>query len=85
MSLYSDKLQSFIFAARISVAQLSRTSGVERSYIQKMLSSERIPGDVTVLDRLSDALMLTPAEKNSFGKPITFPKWGKKYTTAGSR
>ena len=64
MSLYSDKLQSFISAARISVAQLSRTSGVERSYIQKMLSSERIPGDVTVLERLSDALMLTPDRKS---------------------
>lgn len=77
MSLYSDKLQSFIFAARISVAQLSRTSGVERSYIQKMLSSERIPGDVTVLERLSDALMLTPAEKKQLRETYYISKMGE--------
>lgn len=77
MSLYSDKLQSFISAARISVAQLSRTSGVERSYIQKMLSSERIPGDVTVLDRLSDALMLTPTEKKQLREAYYISKMGE--------
>ncbi len=49
MSVFSEKLQECITRSNIKIASLSKISGVERSYIQKMLTGERIPGDPEVL------------------------------------
>ena len=51
MSLFSEKLSEMIHAANIKVASLSSLSGVERSFIQKMMSGERIPNDPEVLEK----------------------------------
>lgn len=43
MSIFSEKLNYFINNSNIKIAELSRLSGVERSYIQKMITGERMP------------------------------------------
>ena len=62
MSVFSEKLQEYIQKSNMKIAALSKLSGVERSFIQKMLTGERIPGDPAVLQQLSEVLMLTPSQ-----------------------
>ena len=63
MSVFSEKLQECITKSNMKIASLSKISGVERSFIQKMLTGERIPSDPAVLQRLADALMLSPSQR----------------------
>ncbi len=77
MSVFSEKLQECITRANIKIASLSKISGVERSFIQKMLTGERIPGDPEVLRQLSDALMLTPPERRMLNEAYSISKMGE--------
>ncbi len=77
MSVFSEKLQSFVTNANIKIAVLSKLSGVDRSFIQKMLSGERIPSDPAVLESLSSALMLTPAERRILKESYSVSKMGE--------
>ena len=77
MSVFSEKLQECITRSNIKIASLSKISGVERSYIQKMLTGERIPGDPEVLRQLADALMLTPSERRILTEAYAISKMGE--------
>ena len=45
MSAFSECLKKAVSKANISIVRLSALSGVERSYIQKMLGDNRIPAE----------------------------------------
>lgn len=77
MAAFSEKLQEYISRSQIKIATLSKHSGVDRSFIQKMLSGERVPSDITVLNRLSDALMLTPSERRSLREAYGISRMGE--------
>ena len=77
MSIFSQKLCGYVENASMKVATLSRLSGVERSYIQKMLSGERLPKEYSILLRLAEALMLTPAESSSLRDAYEISKMGE--------
>ena len=77
MSLFSEKLSEMIHAANIKVASLSSLSGVERSFIQKMMSGERIPNDPEVLEKLADTLMLAPAQRRILLQAYRISKMGE--------
>ena len=77
MSVFSEKLNSFITNANIKITDLSRLSGVERTYTQKMITGERTPTDRAVLDQLSDALMLTPIERRVLNEAYEVHKMGE--------
>ncbi len=77
MSIFSQKLCGYVENASMKVTTLSRLSGVERSYIQKMLSGERLPKEYSILLRLSEALMLTPAESSSLREAYEISKMGE--------
>lgn len=77
MSVFSEKLQECITRANIKIASLAKISGVERSFIQKMLTGERIPSDPEILRQLSDALMLTPPERRMLTEAYSISKMGE--------
>lgn len=77
MSAFSERLHAYITRADMKIAVLSKLSGVDRSFIQKMLSGERIPSDMVVLARLSDALMLTPTERRSLREAYSISRMGE--------
>lgn len=77
MSAFSERLHAYVTRADMKIAVLSKLSGVDRSFIQKMLSGERIPSDTVVLSRLSDALMLTPAERRSLREAYSISRMGE--------
>ena len=77
VSVFSEKLQEYITKANIKIASLSKLSGVERSFIQKMLTGERIPGDPAVLQQLAEALMLTPTQRRVLTEAYSISKMGE--------
>ena len=79
MSIFSEKLNYFINNSNIKIAELSRLSGVERSYIQKMITGERMPkkNGAPTLEHLADALMLTPAERRTLTEAYKISQMGE--------
>lgn len=77
MSIFSEKLQEYIQKSNMKIAALSKLSGVERSFIQKMLTGERIPGDPAVLQQLSEVLMLTPSQHRILSEAYAISKMGE--------
>lgn len=77
MSVFSEKLHDYISRANMKIASLSKHSGVDRSFIQKMLSGERTPSDISVISRLADALMLTPSERRSLKEAYSITRMGE--------
>lgn len=77
MSVFSEKLQEYIQKSNMKIAALSKLSGVERSFIQKMLTGERIPGDPAVLQQLSEVLMLTPSQHRILSEAYAISKMGE--------
>lgn len=77
MSVFSEKLQECITKSNMKIASLSKISGVERSFIQKMLTGERIPSDPAVLQQLADALMLSPSQRRMLLDSYSISKMGE--------
>ncbi len=63
MSNFSQTLKNFVSNQGITIQALSKISGVDRSFIQHILSGKRIPADITVLEKIMKALMLTPSQE----------------------
>ncbi len=77
MSVFSEKLHEYISRADMKIAALSKYSGVDRSFIQKMLSGQRVPSDISTINRLADALMLTPLERRSLLEAHAISRMGE--------
>ncbi|MDF2544862.1 MAG: hypothetical protein K0S47_4580 [Herbinix sp.] len=63
MSNFSQTLKNFVSNQEITIQTLSKISGVDRSFIQHILAGKRIPADITVLEKIMKALMLTPSQE----------------------
>lgn len=63
MSAFSECLKKAVSKANISIVRLSAVSGVERSYIQKMLGDNRVPADEKTVSLLAQGLSLSSREE----------------------
>lgn len=68
MSCFSKTLKSHVSRKDISIQALSKTSGVDRSFIHHILSGKRIPADRLVLENIMKALTLTPIQAKELRK-----------------
>lgn len=62
MSLFSEKLSEYVAQKNIKIYQLSKLSGIERTWLQKMLNGSRKPSSKTQVLHLAQALSLTMEE-----------------------
>ena len=62
MSLFSEMLARFVNSKSIKIYQLANLCGIERSWLQKMLTGKRKPADQEQVMNLSQALALTYTE-----------------------
>lgn len=62
MSLFSEMLARFVDSKNIKIYQLANLCGIERSWLQKMLTGKRKPADKEQVINLSQALALTHTE-----------------------
>ncbi len=60
MSSFSQALKNYISTQGITIQALSKISGVERSFIQHMLTGKRVPSDMAVLEKIMQSMLLTP-------------------------
>lgn len=63
MSAFSECLKKAVARANLSVVKLAALSGVERSFIQKMLSDNRVPSDEKIVSMLARGLALSGREE----------------------
>jgi hypothetical protein len=63
MSNFSQTLKNYVSTQGIPIQTLSKLSGVDRSFIQHMLAGNRVPADITVLEKIMKAMMLTPGQE----------------------
>lgn len=76
MSVFSEKLYTLFSQSNMTVTALAKLSGVERSYLQKLLSGTRKPKP-EVVGRLADALMLPPEERHNLKKSFSITQMGE--------
>lgn len=62
MDRFSKTLRDHIQRNNIKIQSLSKASGVDRTLIQKMIKGDRIPADKEILEKLIEALMLSPRQ-----------------------
>lgn len=62
MHIFSDMLRGFLKDRSMTVSELSRISGIERSFLQKIVTGTRMPSDTPAARRIAASLMLTPNE-----------------------
>lgn len=62
MSQLSKILKNHVSRLDISIQALSKSSGVDRSFIHHILTGKRIPADKDVLENIMKALTLTPTQ-----------------------
>lgn len=60
MSGFSQILKNYVSTQGIPIQTLSKLSGIDRSFIQHMLTGKRIPTDVEMLEKIIRAMTLTP-------------------------
>ena len=77
MSVFSEKLNEYITASNIKISVLAKLSGVERSYIQKMMSGDRIPTSEEVIQQLSQTLMLSPSQHRILNEAYSITRMGE--------
>ena len=77
MSVFSEKLNEYITASNIKISALAKLSGVERSYIQKMISGDRIPTSEEVIQQISQTLMLSPNQHRILNEAYSITKMGE--------
>lgn len=76
MSAFSECLKKAVSKANISIVRLSALSGVERSYIQKMLGDNRIPAEERTVLLLAQGLSLSSREENDMLEAYRMTKLG---------
>lgn len=78
MSQFSTTLKKFVSKTNTSIQSLSRTSGVDRSFIHHILTGKRIPADKEVLENIMRALTLTPAQADELRHLYFIERIGEK-------
>jgi len=63
MEEFSSKIRSIIAESGIKIQQLSKTSQVERTFLQKIIKGTRRPSDLKMLNRILDAMTLTKSQR----------------------
>ncbi len=59
MQLFAATLKKHVQQSGITIQTLSKLSGVERTYIHKLISGERLPSDEYIVNKIVEALMLS--------------------------
>lgn len=62
MSLFSETLSEYIKTKKIKIYQIANLTGIDRTWIQKMITGKRKPSDKSQVLNLSRALSLTHSE-----------------------
>ena len=62
MSVFSSQLQALFQQTGLSVYALSKTCGVERTFLHKILNGTRMPASEAVVERIADAMRLSDAD-----------------------
>lgn len=73
---FAQVLQGYIERAGMSIQKLARLSEVERTYIHKMMTGDRLPTDRNVVDRICSVLMLTPRQQEHLKRLYLMEKVG---------
>jgi len=61
MSLFGEYLRALISTNKINIYALSKSAGIERTVIHKIMTGDRLPTD-EYLHKLTEALPLSPEE-----------------------
>jgi len=77
MSQFSTVLKKYVSKSDISIQTLSKTSGVDRSFIHHILTGKRIPADKEVLENIMRALTLVPAQADELRNLYFIERIGK--------
>ena len=62
MHEFSDMVEKYLRQCGMSVTELARISGIERSFMQKIVSGTRMPSDIGAAKRIAASLMMSPSE-----------------------
>lgn len=65
MTAFSNTLSVLIRTRKTNISSLSAECGIERTLLHKYISGTRTPTDMNAARSIADALMLSPAEKNT--------------------
>lgn len=77
MSMFSKKLQRYVEEKKVKIYTLAKNSGVNRTFIHKMLSDSRIPADESVALLLARALLLSSSETQALINAYRISKMGE--------
>ena len=77
MQRFSKLLSRHIEEKGVSVSVLSKESKVERTSIYKMMSGDRKPPDLSVAERLANALLLSASEKKELLEACRIEQMGE--------
>ncbi len=77
MSRFSDQLQDLIKERDVKIYTLAAVSGIDRTFIHKMLKGERVPADDSVVQSLATSLLLTPSETEALMQSYRISKMGE--------
>ena len=77
MQEFHKLLTRFINEKNTTIYTLAKNTGIERSYIQKMKSGARIPGEKSTILKLAKGLMLTANESAQLVQAYSIAKMGE--------
>jgi len=76
MSHLSRALKAHIGKLNITIQALSKSSGVERSFLHHILTGKRIPANKDILENIIKALTLTPAQSEELRQLYSIDRLG---------
>lgn len=77
MNKFAKALQGHVEHLGIKIQTLAKLSGVDRTYIHKILTGDRIPSDESLINRLTSAMMLTPEQTSELHKLYLIARMGE--------
>lgn len=66
MSQFSKQLEAYIMQRGVNYVQLARRTGIDRTLLHHLVRGDRRPSGPEQVERLADALSLSPAERKEF-------------------
>ena len=76
MSAFSDKCKEYMKSAGITTYQLSASSGLNRTSLQRMVTGKRLP-ELSFVQKFCDFVRINPSEKEDLIKLYETEKLGK--------